>query len=215
MITYTPPAGASTPGANVGPRATTPADLGLAAWSYDPQYTANGPSAGVGKPIAALMWVPETTTFTKISILTRAGGTGVTALANCFLAIFSKTGTRLGVTSNLASYWGDAVNGWKFSTLTADATDSLTVEGGPDEYVYGAYLIGTQSTTALTVGADAQQDGKVANVGLLTAAGTAFASGKVPQSFTTSDSGLTAMPTSITMASVLPTAKIWFGALSS
>lgn len=201
-------------------RPTRPSDHGFAAWTFDPTLIANSTTATTGKVVACRLWLPKQKTISKVAIITRAGGTGATPLANGFVGLFSKTGQLLGQSANVGNTtsgnWGDGVNGLKEHTLSVISGQSLAVGGASeDDYAYVAYLLGTNSTTALTIGANAQQNGLVSNVGLTNATATAFSAGVIPQCWLFG-TGLTALPTSVDLSStattpITPGVNFWFG----
>lgn len=167
----------------------------LAGWNFDP-ILMNGdtvPGAGVG--FYCKVWVPAAVTLSKAVIRVGTAGTGATPLANCYLGIFNAAGTRIGVTADQAAAW--ATNGDKIATVTADAGQSLAVTAG--SYVYVGILVGTQSTTNVRIN-------RTSNAGFVNAAMVAadgFREG-------TLGTGLTALPTSITVASLtLSSVTFW------
>lgn len=186
-----------------------PSDNNLLAWSYDPADCTGllGPTAG--NVYAVKIPVPRTMTVTAVAIHLRAVGTGATALANCFTALYDKNGTRLGVSADQSSDWATALNiGYRAPALTPDAAGSLTIDATAG-YVFAARLIGTQSTTNCTMSTRAQSIQTLPNIGLAPTT-AAFTAGAVPRSWVKT-SGLTAMPATIDLSTVIPAPEYWAG----
>lgn len=188
---------------------TAPADNGLLSWAWDPSDATNNFASPAGILKLVRVWTPVPITVSKVFTMLRSAGTGATPLANCFLGLYSSTGQRLGVSADQSSAWATLGSGSKSATLTPDVAGSLNLPGGPDKYVFAAHLIGTQSTTAATMGARAQQNSAVPNLGLTDSAG-AYLAGVIPRS-AQFGTALTAMPSSIDMTTVTPGLDYWFG----
>ncbi len=185
----------------LSPQVPLPRHHKLLGWTYDPVATGsnNAPAQGVGH--YCRISVPETITVSGIGVFLAVSGTSTTAIANAFLGLYSKTGTRLGVSANLSSIFDETTIGYKTATLTADAAGSLTVPGGPDEYCFGALLIGTQSTTPAAFQRAAAGSEPMANVGLAVAD---------PFRFFNLGSSLTALPATITPTTGTAPGRAWW-----
>jgi hypothetical protein len=167
----------------------SPADYGLLAWVGDPGYI-----AGVIPPTTGIVHllkvkVPAATTINNI-VIQLSGSSTLTAGQN-FAAAFDTSGTRLGITADQSSSW--ATTGSKVCALTAPAAVS-------PPYFYVALLFNGSS---------------VANMGRF-ATSTQFNNANLPLTglrFAQYSSGLTAMPSSITMASIAidATGAFWAG----
>jgi hypothetical protein len=159
--------------------------------------------AGIGLsavPITAgwvyliLMPVPAPISVTTIWINVAVGGTGSPTLANCYMGIYNNAGTRIATTADQSSNWN--TNGVKNVTLTADGGKSITPLVAPAGFIYGAFLVGTQSGTPLTMN----------RIG-----GTI--SGNINSSLreVVLTGSLSALPSSVNMGSVGATSSIWIG----
>jgi hypothetical protein len=82
-------------------------------------------------------------TINTIKIAISSGGTGATGLANCYVGIFDSTGTRQFASADQSTSWATA--GHKEITVSG----GYTVNGNDD--IFLALLVGTQSTTAVTL----------------------------------------------------------------
>lgn len=188
---------------------TAPPDIGLLAWTYDPQNVANTITPTAGNLYGHKVLIPVAMTVSKIGLIQKAAGTGATSLANCFVALYDATGTRLGVSADQASTWAATIgSGYRAPSLTADAPGSLTLAAGT--YVYAAHLIVTQSTTVATFAGRAQGTSQQANTAMLDAAGTGFAAQTPPQR-SWIKAGQTSVPTSVDLSTVTPAPSYWAG----
>lgn len=165
-----------------------PQHHGVFGWNYDPAL-----SGGSSVPLAGALFlvrvpVPEIITIGGVAILVGTGGTGATALANCFLGVYNTAGTRLGASADQSAAW--ATSGFKSAAVTVDGGQSLSV-GGPGVYVFAGILVGTQSTTNLSLGRLSNTTTAFLNANL--SATTAR--------WASNGSGQTALPTSVTMGS--------------
>ena len=187
-----------------------PDERGFLAWNYDPGTITSSTAPTAGSLYVSKVRVPSDMTVGKVVKLQRGavGGSPAT-VSNAFMALFDKDGVRLGVTANeAAAVNGTLGSGLRSWALTADATGSLDLVGGPDEYVYVARLIGTQSGTAVTEGTRAQAISVVSNVGLMVAAAGAFSDGAIPNG-AVAGTGLSAVPTTIDLAASTPATDFW------
>jgi hypothetical protein len=157
------------------------------AWTSSPLMCGGTFTPTAGKLYVGRAYAPEQITVTNMRVYVGAG-TGATALANCFMGLYTSAGTRIAVSNDMSTDFattGDRVT----TSLTVDGGQSLTF-GGPGVYVWVALVVGTQSTTALTVRqtSSATSAGQT-NMGL-TAASPFFGGN--------SGTGLTALPTTFT-----------------
>lgn len=168
----------------------TPPDIqNLLAWSIDPAVCTNANAPAAGVVCLTKIPTPKRITIGKIALSIGTAGTGATSLANCFFGIYNAAGTRLGVTADQSAALATATN--KLFAVTQDSGQSLTVGGVDGDFVYGAILIGTQSTTALTIGRTPASTGNM-SIGYTAA----------PYRAGTLLSGQTSLPTSITPANM-------------
>jgi hypothetical protein len=165
-----------------------PRQVGLIAAVFDIATATNTDAAPTaGTLCLAKVWVPERVQVANAVTYVKVAGTGATALANCFQAVYSSSGQRLGVTASQASAW--ATNGFKQAALTEDSAGSLII-GGPDVWVWVATLVGTQSTTQVRISSANATLSSMLNLGLAAAV----------LRFATNGTGLSSCPTSITPA---------------
>jgi hypothetical protein len=172
-----------------------PADFGYVAWATDPAgiATAVTPTAGV-----LYLWkIPIRTAGQLISALhlgVSVVGSGLTA-SQCFMALFDpSTGTRLGITADLSGALGTV--GETTHNLTAGAT--IATAG----FVYAGLLLNGTTMPQLARGGP--------NISGLGNAKTTASSKRIAQY----GSAQTAMPSSITLASMVNTANAPWMALS-
>jgi hypothetical protein len=178
----------------------TPETQRILAWPFDPATaSASGaPAAGVLNLVK--ISVPKQITVAQVTISVAIGGTGATPLANCYFAVFNAAGTRLGVTADQSVALASPVN--RAFNLTQDSGQSLVVGGNPGDYVWGGILIGTQSTTAMTL-LRAQGGQTAVNVGI---PGAPWRAGTIL-------SGQTSMPTSFTPSGMASSQSFFLGLL--
>lgn len=146
-----------------------PASHKMKAWTFDPVTAGGGtaPSAGVLR--AFKFRVPTSITVVGLGVVINTAGSGTTALANCFLALYSKAGVLLGRSADQSAAWGST--GYKHAPLTAEAGQSLALTGGPNEFAFAAMVIGTQSTTNVSLFRGGGGNEHVVNAGLAPADG--------------------------------------------
>lgn len=156
-----------------------------------------------GWAYGAKIYFPANLTATSIIVDVTSLGTGG-AIANCYVGLYDSSGTRLGVSAELSSNW--ATVGTKTHTLTADATGSLSITGGPGVYGFIVVLMGTQNTTTSFQLRTGEGNGSAApNVGL--AAGT-----NALRSFRWGNAALSSLPTSfnpLTATSLTASLLLW------
>jgi hypothetical protein len=161
---------------------------GLKAAAFDPRLPINatGPTAGVISLIE--VFVPESFTCSKIhlAIVTTAGVT----LANSFAGLYDDQGNLIGVSADQSSSW-QSTGAKEISLVTP-----VAVQGGRRYYV--AILVGSAVTMATFA-----RGGNVA---------TTNAGAPAPFRASTTGSGLTALPASISLAGVAASLPaIWAG----
>ena len=114
------------------------------------------------------------------------------------MGLYDSTGARFATSADQSAAW--ATTGAKSATLIVDGGKSLTVPGGPTTFVYGAFLVGQQSTTQV-------QHARSST--LTTGVNAGLSAGTDPLRFATTGSGLTALPTSFTIASLAAEISYW------
>lgn len=177
-----------------------PSDHGLLAWSFDPILQSGGGTPTAQLPYWTKVKVPVTRTFANAHVDVFVAGTGATALAGCFVAVFNSAGTRLGISADRSVDWANA--GFRTAALTVDGGQSLTVTGSDTAYVWVVVLVGTQSTTQLQLFR--------APVGANAAASNPNVAGAALRA-ATSAGGQTVMPTSFAPASLVASPPWWVG----
>jgi hypothetical protein len=158
-----------------------PTDSKMFGWTFPAEAASGGTAPTAGVPSYGRLKCRKTGTLSNVQCFVMTGGSGATALANCYLDVIDfATGNRLGVTADVSTKFGLG------STLCDEpliADQGLGVVAGQDLLV--GLLVGTQSTTNVTIGR-----GFGGNV--------AVANGKLAQSdgrrFGSLGSGLTALP---------------------
>jgi hypothetical protein len=152
------------------------ADHGFLAWSYDPGVSSGTTATAAGVLTLARVRVPKATTVSAIWLsVSTAGAT----LANSFVGLYDAAGTRLGVSADQSTAL--QTTGLKNIALTAP----VAVTAG---YHYVAIL--TNGTTQPSLLRGATSGFGVVNAGL-----------SAPNlRFATSGTGLTALPSTITMS---------------
>ncbi|WP_285636859.1 hypothetical protein [Actinoallomurus iriomotensis] len=166
-----------------------PADYGLLAWVGDPGYLAGAVAVPAGIVHLMKIKIPKAMTITNL-VFYMANSITLTSGQN-FAAVFDTSGTRLGITADQSSNWATA--GSKVCALTSPAA----VSAG---FVYAAILFNGSSPPQMgRYGQNTIYDN--ASIGSLVRFGQY-------------GSGLTAMPTSLTMGSMTAnsTAAFWAGA---
>lgn len=171
-------------------------DHGLKACSLDdPAMATTSFAPEGGKPLYVQVPVRVASAdFSTVRLVVATAGTGATALANCFVAVYSSTGTRLGVSADQSASWATA--GEKGVSVTVDSGQSLTIAGGSEVFVWVSILVGTQSTTAVQFRA-ATATATVPNFAMA-AAGKTLRAG-------TTGTGKTTAPTSFTPSELAST----------
>ncbi|MFG3046246.1 hypothetical protein ACGFZR_15120 [Streptomyces sp. NPDC048241] len=163
---------------------------GMIGWTGPPGAALNTTNLTAGVVHLAKIWVNRSGTVSGLA--TRTITTAGAGLSNSYMALYDMTGARLGVTADLSTSWQSATG-----NRTHPLAASAAVTPG---FYYIAWLIGALTTApgfARSTGTD------IHNINLT--AGTYCAA--------TYGSGLTAMPTTLTMASMANfTSYLWAGA---
>jgi hypothetical protein len=104
-------------------------DHGLNACSMNDPVTATTAFASLsGQPIYTKIPVRvASVNFATVRLIIAAAGTGATSLANCFVGVYSSTGTRLGVSADQSVAW--ATTGEKAIAIVADEGKSPILYG--------------------------------------------------------------------------------------
>lgn len=178
----------------------TPTRHGWVEWTYDPIATGTGTGQATTTGTLYLLKVPARAGGTVSNIVATVGSTapaGTLTTGQNLAAIFDDTGTRIAVTGDQTTAW--ATSGLKAMALTA----SVTLQAGRD------YYIGILSNSSASTAA----------VFIRSAGGTTTSpnggQGNAQQRFSTNGTGLTAMPSSVTLSSNSGTgAQPYWAALS-
>lgn len=109
-------------------------------------------NGGNSTPTASRVYInrqvaTRSVTLTTVFIGIGIGGTGATALADCYVGVYNAAGTLLGKSADQSASWATAGN--KNIAITAESGQSLAVTAG--DFIYVAFVIGTQSTTPCQV----------------------------------------------------------------
>jgi hypothetical protein len=162
-----------------------PSDHGYQAWAYDPIQATSSTAMGTAGIIHLIkVKVVTAATITGVAFRITSGGASV---ANGFVALYDTSGNRLAVSAAITTNWQSAGN--KTNAFTG------TYAAAAGTY-YVAILQGSGTMPTLTRGSTSSS----LNEGLAAAS----------YRFATYSSGLSAMPATITMASLLdPTAGYW------
>jgi hypothetical protein len=185
------PEGVMTAAIGTEPTTPPPPAFGYKAQLCDPAQLASGSlDAGTGVVHASMIYLDVATTIAGIVVVNT---TIPTTPSNVYLGLYDTAGVRLAISGDLTSIMG--TTGEKASgTLTIDGGQSLTAKTG---WIVCAILLG--AGTASTWGKTAGSQSAISTV-----------AGRPHRAFT-SGTGLTALPASITMASVTDRASpIWF-----
>lgn len=119
-------------------------------------------------------------TISKVLLEVTTGGTGATALANCFVYVYNSGGTLIGKSADQAADWATAAV--KSITVTAEAGQTLAVTAADAAFVTVGFHVGTQSTTTVQLLRAGNVAGR-SNAGISTAADFRYATNSGP--FTT------------------------------
>ena len=113
----------------------------LIARSFDSKYINAAFAPNAGSVYIAKLDTPYGGSVSTIETVVATAGTGATALANCYAGLYDSTGARIAITAEQHASWN---TGGRKSMLLVGAPYTLT-----GSYYYAAFLVGTQSTTAL------------------------------------------------------------------
>jgi hypothetical protein len=170
------------PSSALNPSAT---DQGFKAWVGDPiGFLSPSVAPAAGILYLARIAVQSAVTVTKICTFVATAASGATVQANTYLALFSADGqTQYGVTSDISSSFSTA------GLITPSITSSLLTPG----YYYVALVIGTVATTTakIPIFAGAVFFNGYPNMNLTASAAR----------WATQGTGLSAMPSTVTMSS--------------
>ena len=171
-----------------------PADHNLDAWTFDPAL-----AQGSGTPTTGVLQLGKiklgaAASVASIIATVTATGTGLTSGQN-LAGLYDSSGTRIATTADQTTAWG----------TTGAKTMALT--GGPYTLTAGVYygaLLANASTTAPTFLTGHSTSSSTLNIGLTTATSR----------YLTSGSGLTSLPSSVTLASASASFRAWWFALT-
>jgi hypothetical protein len=169
-----------------------PADHNLDAWTFDPALAQGSSTPTAGVLQLGKIKLGAAASVASIIATVTATGTGLTSGQN-FAGLYNSSGTLLATTADQTSAWG--TTGAKTMTLT----------GGPYTLAAGTYygaLLANASTTPPTFLTGHSSSSSTLNIGLTIGR------------YVTSGSGLTALPSSVTLASASASFRAWWLALT-
>ncbi len=187
-----------TPGTWANPAAPgnewSPADQGLAGWSFDPaSCTGNGTTLSAGFIYLVHLILRQPTTLTKVHAVLGAAGSGLTS-GQCLAGYYDTAGNRVGITADQSTVWNSAGN--KAMNLTASYA-------APAGKLYAAFLFNGTTSPTFACGSTLGANFTPGNANLT--AGS--------YRFCRSAAGQTALPTSITLSGYTADANnVWAGA---
>lgn len=164
----------------------TPARHSWVEWTYDPIATGSGLGQATATGTLYLFKVPARTGGTVSNIIATIGSTapaGSLTSGQNLAAIYDDTGARIAITSDQTTAWASA--GLKTMALTG----SVTLQAGRDYYI--GILSNSSASTAAVFIRSAGGVTTTPNGG----------QGNAQQRFSVNGTGLTAMPTSVTLSS--------------
>lgn len=183
-----------------------PSDSLLKLWTADPLIyaTAFAPTAGVVN--LAEMSIRSAQTLTKFWwIINQALAVGGGGAANLFFGVYVQlvggTLTLVGKTADQVAAMSGASAAPASATLTAEAGQSLALDGS--KRVWGAFLIGTQGSTAFQMVRAAAGNNNV-NAGMT--------AGTDPLRSCKSGTGQSALPATIAVSGLTTDLPVWYGA---
>lgn len=133
------------------PQAGTTAINGLLGKNADPAVNnLSGVALTAGVGYYSKVPIERNGTIVNAIVDVFLGGTGATALANCFVNVYNQAGTLIGSSTDRSVDW--ATTGIKVVPVAPTAGQSLTVAAADGAFVWVQVQIGTQSTTALQLG---------------------------------------------------------------
>jgi hypothetical protein len=175
------------------PAQIRPADHGLAAWTFDPaSMSTTGVALTAGVIHLARIRLPRAVTVTGMHLYLTNAGSGLT---NCFAGLYDSAGTRRAVTANEATNW--AGTGLRSPAFTASYAATA-----------GLYWL------AILIGGTPPSIARAAMGGGYVGMTTIGQSASDYRSATTGSS-LTALPTSITPASLTAYSHMLWAAASA
>lgn len=175
------------------PNSPAPGDQNLVAWTYDPAHAWGSSTTSAGVVQLSQLIVRQPATVTNLIVDVSTGGTGLTSGGN-WAGLYNSSGTLLSATADQTTPWGSA------GAKTMALTSAQAVAAG----VYYLALLSNASTTL-----PAFARGSVLSTSTLNAGVTASA----PR-YATSGSGLSTLPSSITLSGATQMAIAWWGAFS-
>lgn len=159
-----------------------PADQGFRAWTFDPALALGTASPAAGVLTLSRLQIRDTRQITELWCAVAVAGVGLTASQN-FVCLIDSTGLVVGSTADQSANWaGTGVLG---AALTAPVTPTV-----------GFYWVGILSNAATSTPTFAR-----AGAGAVTGISSAGLAATAAR-FGTSGAGLTAVPASITPASI-------------
>lgn len=172
-----------------------PDDQGFLGWTIDPAYATSSTAPTAGVLYVMRMRVVAAGTTDTVYLAAQTGGSSPT---NGYVGLFNSSGTQIAVTTNQATSWGTA--GHKaISWVTPVAVT-------PGTYYIGLLCGGGTAPAFVRA---AQQSGGTGGSGVANVGMTA------PFRFGTIGTGQTAMPSSVTLASVAGDNTAFFAAIST
>lgn len=133
MFGTTPPPAAQPAGV------TLPAAHGYQAWSWDVALTGStGSVTTAGLQQLVRIPVPQTIVATNVDVICSTLGATV---ANCFVGLHTSAGVLIGTSADQSTAFQST--GLKSSALVGGP---FTIPGGPDQFVWGAFLCGSAGT---------------------------------------------------------------------
>lgn len=179
-----------------------PEEIGFKAYTFDPLLATLNAALPAGQVVFARVPVRKTITIANLHVYVDVIGATLTSGQNLGL-VYSKAGVLLGRTASQHTTSG--AQGWittgeKVMPVTAEAGQSLTITGGPTQYVIAAaYSVGTTRPSFSRW--DAARSMALANKGL---AGNALRWG-------VANSGLTSTPPANLGSQASSSNYYWFG----
>lgn len=172
-----------------------PGDHGLTAWSCDPAIAQGTFTPAAGVLYVQRLWVraSQAVAPSNLWVIVSTGGTGGTALANCFVGIYDSAGQPLANGSSADQSTAFQTTGAKQIALAAQ--QQLT----PGASYFAVLLIGTQSTTNVVF--RATSSAAALNLNL---SASALRGGSI-------SSGLSALPLSFAPGSLAGVGTHWAG----
>lgn len=183
------------------PSAFGPGAYSLFGWSMDPIGATTSQTLTIGQPYAEAIPISEFVSVNNALAMRLTAGSG---LVSCFIGLYDRSGTQLGVSGNQATAWAAAVGG----SPPYDESYALsgTVNTSPiysDDYGWLVILVGQGSTTSPGFA-------KRGSAG----SGTHLSTGPRRSGYLTGLTGQTTLPSTITPANIDNTGYGFWVALS-